>query len=262
MIRLYQGPGSGEIQLTGPHMELDAWSKLKATVCELLSVRGQEDASRLLESIPFEIREGTNGFGDEFSLLYVETSVDQYVELAKLDEDPSVKASLRQIARAVSEVGPPIRFIAVALQDRAALQAVKNPTLLITSDIVERALADSEQLIHSRGVLSGADRIHTALHGYLRALCERHHVDVPHDAAITALFKGLRQHPVFIENGPAVAQVQRITQSIATIIDSLNPLRNRATLAHANEAVLDEPEAMLLINEVRTLLHYLNAKLS
>jgi hypothetical protein len=36
--------------------------------------------------------------------------------------------------------------------------------------------------------------------------------------------------------------------------------RNKATLAHPNDAVLEEDDAMLVINGVRTLLHYLNAK--
>jgi Abortive infection C-terminus len=39
-------------------------------------------------------------------------------------------------------------------------------------------------------------------------------------------------------------------------------LRNNASVAHPNEALLDEPEAMLAINAARTILHYLDAKLT
>jgi hypothetical protein len=37
-------------------------------------------------------------------------------------------------------------------------------------------------------------------------------------------------------------------------------LRNQASVAHPNVDLLAEPEAMLFINSVRCLLHYLNAK--
>jgi hypothetical protein len=55
--------------------------------------------------------------------------------------------------------------------------------------------------------------------------------------------------------------ITRVLHAMATILDALNPVRNRATVAHPNEMLLDEPEAMLVINTVRTLLHYLDAKL-
>ncbi len=44
-------------------------------------------------------------------------------------------------------------------------------------------------------------------------------------------------------------------------MDSLNPIRNHASLAHPNENLLDKDEAMLFINVVRTLLQYLDEKL-
>jgi hypothetical protein len=48
---------------------------------------------------------------------------------------------------------------------------------------------------------------------------------------------------------------------MAQIVDVLNPVRNQKSMAHPNEDLLEEPEAMLVANAVRTLLHYLNAKL-
>lgn len=48
----------------------------------------------------------------------------------------------------------------------------------------------------------------------------------------------------------------------ASTIDSLNPIGNKASVALANEDLLDEPEVLLVINAVRTLLHYFNARLS
>jgi hypothetical protein len=35
-----------------------------------------------------------------------------------------------------------------------------------------------------------------------------------------------------------------------------------ASLAHPNECLIGEPEAMLVVNATRTILHYLDAKLA
>jgi hypothetical protein len=48
---------------------------------------------------------------------------------------------------------------------------------------------------------------------------------------------------------------------MATIVDALNPLRNKASLAHPTEELLADAEAMLVINAVRTLVHYLEKKM-
>jgi hypothetical protein len=50
-------------------------------------------------------------------------------------------------------------------------------------------------------------------------------------------------------------------RGFGTIVDALNPLRNKASVAHPNANLLAEPEAMLVVNSVRTVLHYLDAKL-
>jgi hypothetical protein len=49
--------------------------------------------------------------------------------------------------------------------------------------------------------------------------------------------------------------------AMATVVDVLNPLRNKASVAHPNQQLLAEPEALLVINSVRTLLNYLDSKL-
>jgi Abortive infection C-terminus len=53
-----------------------------------------------------------------------------------------------------------------------------------------------------------------------------------------------------------------IAKSLASISNALNPIRNRGSLAHPNESLLDEPEAMLVINAVKTLMTYLEARVS
>lgn len=141
--------------------------------------------------------------------------------------------------------------------------AVSLPDLQTTSDIVSAALADASELITSRGAVSGVDRMHTALHGYLRAVCAKAGMEVGRDASITELFKVLREnHSAFSDLGTRSDDIMKVLRAHSTVIDALNPIRNRATIAHPNEELLDEPEAILVINSIRTLLQYVDSKIS
>jgi len=193
-------------------------------------------------------------------LLFLNASLNQYLKLAEQSENPRIKIYYRHIAETISEIGPYIRFIAVALNTKSDLRVVSTPSLATTSDSVERALADCEHLIHNRGATSGVDRIHTVFHGYLRAVCAKYTLEVPQNAGVTHVFKALRDHPGFLKACPKSKDIDRVINAMAQIVDALNPLRNQATLAHPNDALLEESEAMLVINSVRTLLHYLNNK--
>ena len=72
---------------------------------------------------------------------------------------------------------------------------------------------------------------------------------------------GLRtEHPGFTEPGPNQGTIDKIMKALASVVDALNPLRNHSSVAHANNEILRDPEAMLVVNSVRTLLPYLNAR--
>jgi hypothetical protein len=140
---------------------------------------------------------------------------------------------------------------------------VDQPKLRITSEVVERALRDAQELLRTTGAVSGVDRVHTALHGYLQEICRSAGIQVPDDSSLTKLFKQLREeHPAFKDFGPRSNDILRLAGAFGTIIDTLNPLRNQASVAHPNAVLLKEPEAMLVINAVRTILHYLDEKIS
>lgn len=262
MIQLYRGSGSGELEILGEALSPTEWNRIRSQAARLLRARKSTLAAVQLEAIPFEIRNGTNSFGDEFVALYCSLPLEEYVSLGEKAEDKKYKDAFRDIAETICEIGPYVRFIAFELDAKTGPEPVTSPNLQITSDSVERALADAEQLIHTRGATSGIDRVHTVFQGFLIAGCVKHKIDVPRDASITALFKLLRENNLKLsEKEMQNTEIDRVLKGMATIIDALNPLRNRASLAHANEELLDEPEAMLVINSIRTLLHYLNSRL-
>lgn len=262
MLMLYHGGGATLTEVFGPSLSLPEWQKLRRAVQRLLTARGDTKAAELLETFPFEIRDGTNYFHDEFSVLYARVPLHQYVELGEFHAAGQTEGHFKRIADTITEIGPFTRFVAVALTTEDQPIPVAPPSPKITSQAVERALADAEKLINSRGPTSALDRVHTALHGYLRAVLERAKIAVPKDPSVTELFKLMReQHPALTSLGYGTKDTLRVATSMATMIDSLNTLRNRASGAHPNERVLAEPEAMLAINAARSLLHYLDEKI-
>lgn len=140
--------------------------------------------------------------------------------------------------------------------------SVATPKLSSASEVVRRAIADAETLIQSQGATSAVDRVHTALHGYLMAACKEVMITYPKDASINELFKLLREgHPGLENLGAHKDQITQVFRSLAAVLDALNPVRNRGSMAHPNENLLDPDEATLFINAARTILQYLHAKL-
>jgi len=129
------------------------------------------------------------------------------------------------------------------------------------SEIVRRALDDADNLMRTSGPQSAVDRLHTAMHGYLHSLCDEAGITYGERPTMNQLFKALRtDHPGLADVGARPDEVNRVLQSMASILDALNPVRNKASVAHPNEQLIGEPEARLVINTVRTLLSYFESK--
>jgi len=140
--------------------------------------------------------------------------------------------------------------------------SVQSPNLKIASEVVRRAISDAETLLANTGATSSVDRIHTALHGFLITACDEQGIAYPTDPSLTKLFKLLREkHPGLSDMGPRSNDVSRILGSLASAMDALQPIRNRASVAHPNRVLLERPEALLVINSAMTILAYLDEKL-
>ena len=167
---------------------------------------------------------------------------------------PRVDSPRRTQARANA-----IEALAVRLERGGAVQSAQPQ---ITSEVVQRAIGDAETLIAAHGATSGVDRVHTALHGYLKAVLDRATILYSADASLTELFKLLREkHPKFATRGPRAADIDQVLRGMSAIVSALNPVRNRASVAHPNDELLGEAEAALVVNAVRTILQYIDVKL-
>ncbi len=152
------------------------------------------------------------------------------------------------------------KLLAVAVRLESDGQ-VETPVIAETSEVVFEALKDAEVLLKSRGPQSAVDRAHTALHGYLKKLCSDRGASIPQDPSLADAFKVLReQFTEFSQTLPHDHEAKRVFGSMAAVLDSLNTIRNRGTLAHPNDMLLEAPEAMLYINLSRALLAYIETK--
>ena len=140
--------------------------------------------------------------------------------------------------------------------------AVSGVTLHVSAFAVQRALQDAELLIERHGPISALDRMHTALHGYMKALCASVPVEAPGDATIYGLFKVvLAHHPALNDERAHSAVTKQFLRALGSMMDGMNPARNWGSLAHANAQLLDKDDAMLVVNASRAILQYLTAKI-
>ena len=200
------------------------------------------------------------------------TTLKAFINILK-DSEPRAQA---KIIKGVFEMIPPpkeaeddqsrkrLEVYKELLSVAARLEAdgqVGTPVIQHTIEVVFEALKDAEALLKSRGPKSAVDRAHTALHGYLKRLCQNRGIVMPGDPSLTAVFKVLREKfPEFSVVFPYDTEAKRVLGSMATALDSLNTIRNRGTMAHPNELLLDDAEAMLYINLARTVMAYIEAK--
>jgi HEPN domain-containing protein len=266
MHYLYHGGGADITEIGEPLVSDGEWQTTKVAASRLLSARRQTAAANLLTRVPFAWVGADNFFGDEFSVLHAVVPVEQYVALQEAKLNKTIEHPFEAIAKTISEISPSrpfVRFVVATLdtEDDSAL-SVAPPSPKITSESVDSALADAELLARSRGPSSAVDRAHTAVHAYLRAaLARTGQVPAPRSSA-TELIKQLRERDprlrALVDGGE---EAKRIVMALTSIIDAAGTLRNNSSAAHPSASILQRPEAMLVINAAKSLIHYLDAKL-
>jgi hypothetical protein len=133
---------------------------------------------------------------------------------------------------------------------------IPSPQLSNPRGVVQRALLDAQVLIERRDAVSAVDRIHTALHGYLQDVCRGAGIPSESDASASRLLKLARdRHPSLTQAGEA----SKVLVVMGAAVDAVNTLRNNASVAHPNDRLIGEAEAMLVVNACRTILAYLDA---
>lgn len=153
---------------------------------------------------------------------------------------------------------PRLEAVAARLESESTI--VENVSPQNPSESVRLALEEAENLIRLGRVPSAVDRTHTALHAYMKDLCNDWQIAFEGEVSLTKLFKLLRkEHPAFFAVGPRHQDIDKTLNGLATILDALNTIRNHASLSHPQIKLLADPEATLAINAARSIFHYSEA---
>lgn len=263
MITLYRGSGAADFFLDSLDMSEEGWDNKRRAAIALLRKRNFTLAADLLDTYVFSVMGGLNSFGDEFLVLFRTVGLDDYIMFGEHPYSDDHMLAYKEIARTLGELQLGIRFIAVELDTETSPRPVQTPVLKITSLTVENALSDAEQMVKQGRPVSAVDRAHTALQGFLKQVCVDSGLAATcDDLNLTNLVKLLQKgHPAFSTGVAQGAHADKVLKAMSTICDALNPIRNRGSLAHPNEELLGEPEAMLAINASRTILLYVYQRL-
>lgn len=154
--------------------------------------------------------------------------------------------------------------VAIALDINDDNSDIASLSLQVTSSpLVRLALKDAEVLIASGRISSAVDRVHTAIHGYMQHLCKQAGVLSAEGAKFTELYKLVRsRHPAFTRKEACEVQMDSIMKALASVLDTINYIRNNMSLAHPNEVLLKESEAKLAINASSAILHYMSQRVA
>ena len=263
MQRLYSDSGSSDYEVLGPRYSSADWETLRETLRQLLTKRKQDGALKLLDRFDWTVVEGTNVFGDEFGMLYARVPLARYAENGHLPSTRAAREAAKTLAAALTEITPErpyIRHVGYALDSSAPQPMISSPEPQFSSRTVQLALGDADRLLSAGSAVSAVDRVHTALMGYLRLICTRLDQEFSETEGAATLLKKIFGADPTISKTPHSEHTLKILRSMGAILDAFEPVRNRGSVAHANEQLLEEPEAELMINVARTLFHYLDGR--
>lgn len=132
-------------------------------------------------------------------------------------------------------------------------------TTISITEVVSKAISDAELFMSQGKYDSAFDRIHTAIHGYLRKVLDNKSVTYEESDTLSQLYSKLHTKISSEIGDVEIADlVKTILRSASGIIAAINDLRNRHSLSHPNEILLQKREAEFAISLTKTVTDYLN----
>ncbi|MGN4445822.1 hypothetical protein CN980_00920 [Bacillus cereus] len=131
-------------------------------------------------------------------------------------------------------------------------------------EYVKEVLNHAETLINQHSFSSAIDRVHAALHGYLKNICMNEGLTcTTADPKIQDLWSKIKQeHPKFSVNVKEhYKPINQCVDAIGKALHNINDVRNRLSYSHPNAEIIEENEAKLVINLSRVLLQYIDSKI-
>lgn len=142
-------------------------------------------------------------------------------------------------------------------------EVIEHGELIHNIEFVKEVLQQADTLISNHSYSSAVDRAHTALHGYLKVLCNEHNITFSNqNVKIQDMWGRLKtEHPSFnIDVREHQKPINQTVNAIGKFLENMNDIRNDHGFSHPNEDIIEEDEARFIINLARVLLFYIDSK--
>lgn len=127
------------------------------------------------------------------------------------------------------------------------------------TEVIGKAISDAELLMGEGKYDSAFDRIHTAFHGYLRKLLDNKGVAYVESDTLSQLYTKLHTELSSNIGSTEIAElVKRSLRSASGVIAAINKMRNKHSLSHPNNDLLQKREAEFAIRLIKDLSDYIN----
>lgn len=138
-------------------------------------------------------------------------------------------------------------------------EVIDFSTISLT-DVIGKAISDAELLMRQGKYDSAFDRVHTAFHGYLRKILDNKHVTYDESETLSQLYTKLHKKISSTMGSSEIAELMKKSlRSASGMISAINEKRNRHSLSHPNDNLLQNREAELTIKLVKDLSDYINS---
>lgn len=127
------------------------------------------------------------------------------------------------------------------------------------TEVIGKAISDAELLMGEGKYDSAFDRVHTAFHGYLRKLLDNKGVAYEESDTLSQLYTKLHTELSSNIGSTEIAElVKKSLRSASGVIAAINEMRNRHSLSHPNDDLLQKREAEFAIRLIKDLSDYIN----
>ncbi|MBE9908979.1 abortive infection family protein [Enterococcus casseliflavus] len=179
-----------------------------------------------------------------------------------LDYFESQKTLITQVARSIYDKQGDNVLVDVIIVPLPENHIIIDFEQIKISDVVVQAVEDAESFMSSGEYQRAFDRVHTAFHGYLIEILKKYGIMASKDENLSKLYSRVQTlieteiHPVEIAD-----LVKTTIRSSNGMINSLNEVRNRHSLAHPNTSIIGKREAKLIIGIASTVTDYISGYL-
>lgn len=130
---------------------------------------------------------------------------------------------------------------------------------IANTDVIKSAISDAEVFMNKGQYDSAFDRIHTAFHGFLRSKLDDFGIDYIESESLSQLYNKLH---ITIEKNITPVEVAELVKTImrsgSGVITSINEIRNRHSLVHPNDLIINRREAEFTLQMIKVITDYIN----